>query len=610
MNRLTSTRQGLDRLVIAAIMSAWAIMASFWSSSVYGQKPDALSVAELGEQAQKLLYQHCDRCHGSSRANPDIALDVREFAKMTIESSSGGMFLVPAKPEESTLWQQIDSDEMPQGDIKLSVKEKDLIRAWIEKGAPWPNVISRNSIDRLQALKLIDDDLSQIDKSDQPFQRYFSLVDVYNRKKASDADLRVYRAAFSKAINSLSHSHSIVLPVFLGPEKLICRLDERRLGWQPGVEFNELQRNYPYAIRPHERRAEENAVYDSIVAKYCDKNGIDLCAGLVDIRIDWFIARALAPKLYHQLAGIPEQLDSLYRDFAIDYSRDFRSSQIVRGGVLKSGVSRNNRLLEFFPRANRPLWMSYDFSSSNNKQSLLHNPLGPRFDDNPFINRDPRHDLSFNHAGGEVIFSLRNGLHGYMLVGGDHIRINEGPADIVEDKGHLFGTGTIRNGISCFGCHKAGLIPFVDQIKQEHAVANANGISKIREIYGDPDAIAQAIAEGQKSYLRALRECIGPFVEETDGILPVGDSEAFKEPITLACRDYEAPLGLKEVAAELGIDTDDLRASIQSAMSLQQIGLTPVVAGEIKREVWEGKAAILKNLFQLACEELNVGHSL
>ena len=46
-----------------------------------------------------------------------------------------GEAIVPGDPEASLLWQQVASDEMPDGPKKLTADQKQIIRDWIAQGA-------------------------------------------------------------------------------------------------------------------------------------------------------------------------------------------------------------------------------------------------------------------------------------------------------------------------------------------------------------------------------------------------------------------------------------------------------------------------------------------
>jgi len=80
-----------------------------------------------------ILKAHCFHCHGEE-AELKGNLDLRQVRKM-LSGGDSGPALAPGKPDESLLLQQIEQDEMPPVDKKLSADEKATIRAWLEQGA-------------------------------------------------------------------------------------------------------------------------------------------------------------------------------------------------------------------------------------------------------------------------------------------------------------------------------------------------------------------------------------------------------------------------------------------------------------------------------------------
>jgi hypothetical protein len=90
-----------------------------------------------------ILAEYCIKCHGpdpkSRQAN--LRLDTREGALAELEP--GRFAIVPGRPDQSELWKRLvsrDNDERmppPKAEKKPSAREVQLIRRWIEQGAPW-----------------------------------------------------------------------------------------------------------------------------------------------------------------------------------------------------------------------------------------------------------------------------------------------------------------------------------------------------------------------------------------------------------------------------------------------------------------------------------------
>jgi hypothetical protein len=91
------------------------------------------------------------------------------------------------------------------------------------------------------------------------------------------------------------------------------------------------------------------------------------------------------------------------------------------------------------------------FRENGGERNLLQRPLGPTFDGNPTT------DLAFRHDGGEIIFSLPNGLQGYYLADARGNRLDTAPIEIVSTSDPIEGDNRITAGSSCIGCHKEGM---------------------------------------------------------------------------------------------------------------------------------------------------------
>jgi len=80
-----------------------------------------------------IFQTHCVRCHGGERLRAD--LDVRSRAGL-LKGGESGPALSPGSAEKSLLWIHVAADRMPPGKEKLTAKQKQVLRAWIDGGAP------------------------------------------------------------------------------------------------------------------------------------------------------------------------------------------------------------------------------------------------------------------------------------------------------------------------------------------------------------------------------------------------------------------------------------------------------------------------------------------
>ena len=117
---------------------AAAIAAAITQGAV-AQAPDAV---DFNRTIRPILAEHCFSCHGfDERARKaGLRLDQREAATTAHE---GVMAIVPGDPAKSELWRRItstDPDETmppPKAHRPLDPAQRELLRRWIEQGAPY-----------------------------------------------------------------------------------------------------------------------------------------------------------------------------------------------------------------------------------------------------------------------------------------------------------------------------------------------------------------------------------------------------------------------------------------------------------------------------------------
>jgi mono/diheme cytochrome c family protein len=85
------------------------------------------------EHVRPLLKAHCFDCHGEG-TKPKGGLDVR-LTRFMVQGGDSGPAFVAGKAKESVLIDRLAKGEMPPGKKKLTAKEIDVIRRWIDQGA-------------------------------------------------------------------------------------------------------------------------------------------------------------------------------------------------------------------------------------------------------------------------------------------------------------------------------------------------------------------------------------------------------------------------------------------------------------------------------------------
>ena len=123
-----------------------------------GDRPDrpdasARAVEGLPETflaARSVLEEHCVKCHGPAKQKSRYRLDRRQsaFAGGELVEATGEAAIAPGNSEKSLIYQYVTATEEdpfkeihpmpPDGNPRLSASEIELLRRWIDAGAPWP----------------------------------------------------------------------------------------------------------------------------------------------------------------------------------------------------------------------------------------------------------------------------------------------------------------------------------------------------------------------------------------------------------------------------------------------------------------------------------------
>ena len=360
------------------------------TSGLRSEEPDA----GLAAKAKAILEKSCHRCHGESGTVEGGFGYVLDRPQLVARKR-----IVPGDPSKSKLLQRIESGDMPPDGKSLGKGEVALLKEWIEAGAADfnPAVERRKFITTEDAIASMRAAIRKRPETDRKFTRYVTLTHLYNAGRPQD-ELQGYRQGISKLVNSLSWGRRIVIPAPIDAARTILRIDLRDYKWT-GKIWDAIAGSDAYGlIYPDNKTARD--LYD------------DAVCGLPHVRGDWLVAAASRPPLYHDILQLPatdKELETLLR---VDVADNIRTQQTSRAGFNGSAVSRNNRMIERHYSSYGYYWKSYDFGKNVDRQNLFAYPLGPG------AGKD-----QFQHDGGELIFSLPNGLQAYMLVNADGRRI-------------------------------------------------------------------------------------------------------------------------------------------------------------------------------------------
>ena len=506
--------------------------------------------SQLAQDAYAIFEGSCLICHGADGA-------YRETLLMEHDALIGGGTVVPGNPNASELYKRLlgpteSGAQMPFGQPPLPPQSIDTIRRWIVAGAPdWATTPTTNSrfISPGEILKSIETHLNTLSAFDRAFARYFTLTHLYNAGETPEL-LGEYRKALYKLVNSLSWGLDVINPIPIDPQATIFYIDLRHYEWDVNDAWTKIEEEYPYHI-----------AFDA-PAQFGLRNQLgrlqtQMKTDVPSIHIDWFIATASTPPLYHDLLSLPLTDRELETRLEVDVARNLVNApgvRVWRAGFNNSGVSNNNRVVERHTSRYGAYWKSYDFAGSVGAQNIF------------------THPLNFTHDGGEAIFNLPNGLQGYYLVNASGFRLDEAPINIVSNP--AASDPTVRNGLSCIGCHTEGMKTLEDQVRSV-IESNANppyDKAQALRLYVEKSDMDARVGDDMERYRGAL--------EETGGAL------GGVEPISRFHEAFHGPVDAAYAAAVVGLETESFLAKVRENAGLQSAGLLVLDGGQIKRDTW------------------------
>ena len=508
--------------------------------------------SQLAQDTYAIFEGSCLICHGSDGA-------YRETLLMEHDALIEGGTVVPGNPNASELYKRLlgpteSGAQMPFGQPQLPAQSIDTIRRWIVAGAPdWATIPTTNSrfISPGEILKSIETHLNTLSAFDRAFARYFTLTHLYNAGETPEL-LGEYRKALYKLVNSLSWGLDVINPIPIDTQATIFYIDLRHYEWDVNDAWTKIEEEYPFHIS-------FDAPAQLGLRNQLGRLQTQMKTDVPSVHIDWFLATASTPPLYHDLLSLPLTDRELETRLEVDVARNLINApgvRVLRAGFNNSGVSNNNRVVERHTSRYGAYWKSYDFAGSIGAQNIF------------------THPLNFTHDGGEAIFNLPNGLQGYYLVNASSFRLDEAPINIVSNP--AASDPTVRNGLSCIGCHTEGMKTFEDQVRsviESNTNPPYNKAQALR-LYVEKSDMDARVSEDMERYREAL--------EETGGV--VGGVE----PISRFHEAFQGPVDAGYAAAVVGLETETFLEKIRENLGLQNVGLLVLQgeSGSVKRDAW------------------------
>jgi hypothetical protein len=515
-------------------------------------------------RARDILAANCARCH-----NKDYFFDPRSRASLVQKE------VKPGDPESSPVILRIANGSMPPNGKKVSAADLQVIREWIRAGAPdWDttpeakkptktapasNEKEAATLAEAELLKAIVEDLGKLPESERRFIRYFSTANLLRNNETAEIAPHATEA-LNKLVNSLSWSPDIVTLKRLGPEQSLYRLDLRKVQWSPKI-WQDILGHYPYGFIPTHEQGRADTIRNLSGAR------------LPYLRADWFIANASVPPLYHDILGLPNHVagkGGLEEMIGVDSAQNLKSDNVMRAGLEQSGVSRNNRAVERHASHAGYYYKSFDFASNEGRKNIFQNPL------------------DFKEDGGEFIFSLPNGMQGYLIAKATGERLDVAPVNIVRDTSSTFDDVQVTNGLSCISCHANGMRFFPDELRQ-----HLNTLDQADFDLDRAKALYAATADLRKQQLLDAKRFEEAIVRAGGALPHAGDEpnlDPSEEPVTKIAAYYKGvAISATQAAADCGLSLAEFKKRASARQALADLGLGRLTSGEgsIKRDIWE-----------------------
>ena len=512
---------------------------------------NVLAQQQIAQDAHAIFQRSCLICHG-----PDGAYKETLLIEHNALIQNGTV--VPGNPDASELYNRLLTTDaakrMPLGQPQLSTQAINTIRNWILAGAPdWATTSTTDGdfISPAEILNTIETHLMSLSSFDRAFARYFTLTHLHNAG-VTPSILQEYRKGLYKLVNSLSWGSTVTNPQPIDPQGTILYIDLRHYEWDRNDSWTKIEAEYPYHISFD--APEQTALRDQL-----SRLQTEMKSDIPSVHVDWFVAKASLPPLYHELLSLPLTDRELETRLEVDVVRNLLNApgvRVWRAGTNNSGVSNNNRVIERHVSRYGAYWKSYDFAGSVGTQNIF------------------THPLSFTHDGGEVIFNLPNGLQGYYLANASGFRLDAAPINIVSNP--AASDPTVRNGLSCLGCHTEGMKTFEDQVRSviESNATPAYDKAQALRLYVEQSEMDARLGEDMDRYRVALTKTGGA----------VGDIE----PISRFHEVFQGPVDAAYAAAVVGLETEAFQEKIRENIGLQNIGLLVLDSenGSMKRDTW------------------------
>jgi len=502
----------------------------------------ASSTAQLAKAAaENVLNSNCGQCHGG-QLTPATAQAGMNYINDIDKLVANGK-IIPLNSAGSKIIERMSKGEMPpqtSGLPKVTDADINTVAQYIDNPVFWPGLKTADCSSKNQ-LQTFDDvfiavnrDLVTQRSEDTPFFRYISLANRFTAGVCADTALDQDRQAMLKMVNMLSVDARPADLVAVDPAQTLYRLDIRDVQWDRAISVNGVA-----FADVWEAIAANNLFNVEFIGDDANQAKLDTQTQFPVMMSDQMMKVATIGNLYYAIINVDVNQplgDFILNTLGIDVAQNLLDRKQLRAGTTKSRVTRQDRLVERDDIENDragALWQSFDFEANNANQSIFQDPF------------------AFAPGGSEAIFTLPNGLNGFIIADANQNIVQE--SDILLDTSQ--NDFKAVTSISCSNCHASGFIPVVDEVK-DVALSNARAINlnrdeieQLQEIYDTPQNFAKQVQNDNSAfYQSALQRLSLP----TQGV----------DPVSAVWLGFDADVTLARAAGDLGLPPSELKDNL------------------------------------------------
>jgi hypothetical protein len=470
-----------------------------------------------------------------------------------------------------------------------------------------------------EAVRAAAADAAKQSPKDAPYRRYLILPDDREYRE------KVFAKVLAFHCNSLSREPELAAPQPVAEN--VVRVDFRDYGWKRET-WEKLAEVEPYLhvdlekaavrvekvavedmvwivpvggrgywekrVRYEERAVKDAPKKDRAHAPWMPTAEIAYLAKTLDsdapiVRADWFIHQTAVAEGrkagYYDWLALGKHEADFQRLVGADVKLAAERKKEMAAAVAKSAVTRNNRGIEWFQGFGGGYYRTQDFLSNTQRQN---------------VTRVLKGDLEPPHGDASEQYGfLPNELFGYWLQNKDGVRQNLAPSNIATDTQSTSLFRDVEPMLGCVRCHKEGLRPVNDWMRNVYAQGNPGGLAgkdyvdftRLQRLYlSDLDG---QLKRDNAIYIAALKRLNGV------GWTPKVNSDSYGE----AWRRYaDADLTLAGMAEELETTEEKLLEAARAYVKEYAGAAEPAVVGllakgiKVRREHFEESYATYRLL--------------